>query len=195
MRRSLALFLFVALALWAVAGVALAAFDQEYLIGKGQFGQRHWFVAAAQDGERRGICFEVGVFHGSPRGGVTGNGECSAPAVKRGIVLTADEPASDHRKTAITVVGLALNRAVREVEITSFDGRTVRLTPRALAHARAEGSTVGDFRYLSYAVRGPWCVERLVTLNAEGKPLWETEWEEITGYRKRGDPRDACPGF
>jgi hypothetical protein len=165
------------------------------LIGHGHFGQRHWFVAAAQDGNRKGICFETGAYVRTPRNGVEGGGQCSAPAVKRGILQTVPMPGARADTTAMTVVGGAFNMAVKSVDVTLFDGTTERLSPREVSASRAGGSTVANFRYLAFAIRGPWCVERLVTLGSAGQPLFETDWEQIGGYAKPHDPRSACRGF
>lgn len=143
------------------------------LIGHGHFGQRHWFVTATQD--RKGICFESGAYVGTPRNGVDGGGQCSAPAVKRGILHIVTMPGHRADTTAMTVVGGAFNSAVESVEVTSFDGTTERLVPRRVSGARVAGSTVANFRYLAFAVRVPWCVERLVTLGSAGQPLFETD--------------------
>ncbi len=165
------------------------------LIGHGHIGQRHWFVAAAQDGNRKGICFETGAYVRTPRNGVDGGGQCSAPAVKRGILQTVPMPGARADTTAMTVVGGAFNTAVKSVEVTLFDGTTELLSPRKVSASRAGGSTVANFRYLAFAVRGPWCVERLVTLGSAGRRLFETDWEQIGGYAKPRDPRSACRGF
>jgi hypothetical protein len=85
--------------------------------------------------------------------------------------------------------------AVKSIEVTLFDGTTERLVPRKVSASRAGGSTVANFRYLAFAIHGPWCVERLVTLGSAGQPLFETDWESIGGYAKPHDPRSACRGF
>jgi hypothetical protein len=176
-----------------VAGAVVAGENPTVLIGHGHFGQRHWFVAATQD--RKGICFETGAYVRTPRNGVDGGGQCSAPPVKRGILDTLPVPGHRADTTAMTVVGGAFNRAVKSVEVTSFDGTTERLVPRRISGPRVAGSTVANFRYLAFAVRGPWCVERLVTLGSAGQSLFETDWESLGGYAKPHDPRSACRGF
>jgi hypothetical protein len=179
----------------SVAGAVVVGSNPTVLIGHGHFGQRHWFVAATQDENRKGICFEVGAFVRTPRNGVEGGGQCSAPALKRGILRTVFEPGAHPNTVAMTVVGGAFNVAVKTVEVVSFDGTIERLVPKRISSSRAAGSTVAHFRYLAFAVRGPWCVERLMTLGAGGQRLWETDWEMIGGFAKRHDARSACPGF
>lgn len=195
MKKATAIFIAFFLASCSVAGAVVVGENPTVLIGHGHFGQRHWFVAATQDEDRKGICFEAGAFVRTPRNGVEGGGQCSAPAVKRGILRTVSVPGAHAGTVAMTVVGAAFNVAVKSVEATSFDGATERLLPRRVPASRAAGSTVANFRYLAFAVRGPWCVERLVTLGSGGRPLWETDWESIGGYAKTDDPRSACRGF
>ncbi|HVV49149.1 MAG TPA: hypothetical protein VHO06_05790 [Polyangia bacterium] len=187
---------FLSLSLLALCPVAMASMigdNPTVLIGRGHFGQRYWFVAAAQDENRRGICFETGAFERSP--GVDGEGQCSAPAVKRGILEARFVPDAAADTDVMTAIGGAFNVAVKAVEVTLFDGKTERLTPKRVTSSKARRSTVGHFRYLAFAVRGPWCAERLVTIGADGRPLWETGWEEFGGYARPHDPRSACRGF
>jgi len=195
MKKTVAILLAFFLASCPVAGAVVAGENPTILIGHGHFGQRHWFVAATQDENRKGICFESGAYFRTPRNGVEGGGQCSAPAVKRGILSTVVVPGQRADTTAMTVVGGAFNKAVKSVEVTSFDGTTQRLVPRRASGPRVAGSTVANFRYLAFAVRGPWCVERLVTLDSAGHTLFETDWGAIGGYAKPHDPRSACRGF
>lgn len=193
MKKSVAILVMFFLASCPVAGAVVAGENPTILIGHGHFVQRHWFVAATQD--RKGICFESGAYVRTPRNGVDGGGQCSAPAVKRGILRALSVSGQRADTTAMTVVGGAFNKAVTSVGVTSFDGTTKRLVPRRVSGPRVAGSTVANFRYLAFAVRGPWCVERLVTLGSAGQPLFETDWESIGGYAKPRDPRSACRGF
>jgi hypothetical protein len=195
MKRATAILIAFFLASCSVAWAGSPGANPTVLIGHGHFGQRHWFVLAAQDGNRKGICFETGAYVRTPRNGVDGGGQCSAPAVRRGILQTVTMPGASADTTAMTVVGGAFNMAVRSIEVTLFDGTTERLAPRKVSASRAGGSTVANFRYLAFAVRGPWCVERLVTLGSAGQSLFETDWEQIGGYAKPHDPRSACRGF
>lgn len=187
----------LALFLAGICSAAAAGFVGEnptLLIGHGRYGRHHWFVAATQDENRKGICLETGAFLRSPRNGVDGGGQCSAPAVKRGILQAVFVPGARPRSVSMTAVGGAFNVAVKLVEVTSFHGTTEKLTPKAVSARRASGSTVAHFRYLAFAVRGPWCAARIVTLDRNGHPLWETDWEEIDGFAGRNDVR-SCPGF
>lgn len=195
MKKAAAILIAFLLVSCPVAGAVMVGENPTVLIGHGHLGQRHWFVAATQDENRKGICFETGAFLRTPRNGVEGGGQCSAPAVKRGILQTVSMPGARAHTVAMTVIGGAFNVAVKSVEVTLFDGKTERLVPRRVPRSRAGGSTVANFRYLAFAIRGPWCVERLVTLDSAGRPLFETDWESIEGYAKPDDPRSICRGF
>jgi hypothetical protein len=149
------------------------------VIGKGHIGSRHWFVVAAPDGKKKGICFEVGVYLRTPRSGVNGGGQCSAPAPRRGILLTTDQRSLRTGLPAITVVGGAFNLAVRQVEAVSFNGSVEFLRLKLPGPTQTGGSQVGKYRFLALATPGPWCVKRLVTYDAQGTQLWTAEFDEF----------------
>jgi hypothetical protein len=195
MKKATASFVLSFLAICSVAGAATVGRNPTVRIGHGHFGQHHWFVEATQDENRKGICFGSGAFVRSPRNGVNGGVQCSAPAAKRGILQTYFEPGHRPDTIAMTVIGGAYNEAVKSVEVTLFDGTTERLVPKGVSRSRAAGSTVANFRYLAFAVRGPWCAERVVTVGRDHQPLWETDWQEFGAFAKRRDARSACPGF
>jgi hypothetical protein len=93
MRRALALVALTVAVLCLIGGTATAGGATGAYLGKGHFGQRHWFVAAVPRGEhRKGIVFEVGIFDRTPRNGVDGGDYYSAPAVKRGILSVEARP-------------------------------------------------------------------------------------------------------
>jgi hypothetical protein len=142
----------------------------------------------------RGIAFEVRVFDRTPRNRVEGGAYHSAPAVKRGILSVEARPRRGPDFPEITVVGMAMNKAVKAVEVTYFDGSTRRLVPGAVRPSQVGGSTVANFDYIAFAMRGPWCAQRLVTLDRRGDPLWETE---LSGSEvdEESVSRAACPGF
>src|SRR4051794_37127648 len=102
------------------------------LISKGHVGQRHWYVIAGPDEHRRGICFEVGIYGRRPSEGEGASGQCSAPAVKRGIVLTMEGAEGRDGLPTMTAVGAAFNMAVERVEVTSFDGSAESLKLRRI---------------------------------------------------------------
>lgn len=100
-----------------------AEFNEPGDVLEGQHREPPWFVVASPDGiGRKGICFQVGVYNRTPRSGVNESGQCSAPAVRRGIVLTTQQRNPRTGQPAITVVGGAFNKAVERVEAVSYDG-------------------------------------------------------------------------
>jgi hypothetical protein len=167
--------------------------DGQVLVAKGHVGSHHWFVVAEPDGRRRGICFQIGLFNGRPRRGVDVVGQCSAPAVRRGIVLVEVGPDRSPGQPVLTVVGAAFDPEVAKVEVTALDGSVEMLDPHRLGRERTGGSQVGAFRYLAFAVRGPWCVDRLVTLDRDGDSLWEADWQELVDFRSLYDRDRICP--
>jgi hypothetical protein len=160
------------------------------VIGQGHVGKRHWFVVASNDRRRRGICLEVGVYNRTPRAGVDGGGQCSAPAPKRGIVIGAVKPRRG--RPDITVVGGAFNPAVRNLEVVAFDGSS-----EALNLKRPNGGVrkLRHFRYIAFALPGPWCAERLITYSGTGDVLWEASFEELGALPSElpYDPQKVCP--
>lgn len=77
----------------------------------------------------------------------------------------------------LTAVGMIFSPAARRVRATFSDGsrETIRLElPTPLQSQRAG---LGRFRYAAFAVRGAWQAERLVSLNAKGRRLWDSGTE------------------
>jgi hypothetical protein len=74
----------------------------------------------------------------------------------------------------MTAVGILADAAVRNVRVTLRGGSTQSIAVRRLAGRRARASGLGGLRYAAFAVRGWWCAERLVTLDAAGHPLWDS---------------------
>jgi hypothetical protein len=195
MRRALALIAPTVAVLCLIGGTASADGATGAYLAKGHFGQRHWFVAVEPQGEhRKGIAFEVGSFDRVPGNGVDYGAEYSAPAVKRGVVSVEARPGRGPDFPEMTVVGMAMNKAVKAVEVTYFDGSNRRLVPGAIRPSLVDGSPVANFDYIAFAMRGPWCARRLVTLDRRGDPLWETELS-ASEVDDESVSRATCPGF
>jgi hypothetical protein len=120
-------------------------------------------------------------------------GQCSAPSVRRGIFLVEVGPQRSPGQPVLTVVGAAFDPGVAKVEVTALDGSIEMLDPHRLSREQTGGSQVGSFRYLAFAVRGPWCVDRLVTLDRHGDSLWEADWQELVDFRSLYDRDRVCP--
>jgi hypothetical protein len=87
----------------------------------------------------------------------------------------------------MTVIAAALNRTVRTLRLFSDDGSVIRMHPRPIGVPHADAH-IKNFRYLAKAVRGSICAERLETIGAEGKVLWnvpESEMERMGLLCKR----------
>jgi hypothetical protein len=170
---------------------SLGRTDSVTLVKKGHLGSQHWFVSSAGESGRPSVCLLVGIYRGRPKNGVDSGGQCSAPSVKRGIVIGSSRPARG--RPLITVVGGAFNRAVSKVESVAFDG-TVEAIP--LLSRKASGSSaIGRYRYIALAVPGPWCAQRLTTYAGDGSVLWEAEFRQLAAPPSKltYDPQKVCP--
>lgn len=151
------------------------------LLGKGMVSGSRWTVEAVPEGS--GICLEVGVFTGHSPLGETGRGQCSYPAVRRGILLVEPNRQMKTKKPpAMTAVGAAFNPAVKKVMVRLFNGRSDGLH---LSRVRTKKSgSVGRFKYAAFAVSGPWCAKTLTTYGSGGHVLWSVNWKVFdAGWR------------
>jgi hypothetical protein len=172
-----------ATALALATGVATGAEPEGATIASGRLRGIEWAVEAAPDEGRKGICFGVG--YGKRLTPYSFDVQCSGPAEKRGI-FTALESSNRHGGFgAITVVGMALNVAVARVEVTSLSGRVEVLRPKK---ARGPGSDLGhvaEYRYIAFAVRGPWCAKKVATYDRTGAVLFEDDRPELPSRHAR----------
>ncbi len=88
-----------------------------------------------------------------------------------------------------SAVGMVFPPAARRVRITYGDGssETVRLL-RLPKSSRGRASGLGGLRYAAFATHGTWCAERLVSLGAGGKVLWDSGVDEYP-CGTRGEPQ------
>ena len=68
--------------------------------------------------------------------------------------------------------------AVERVRVTYGSGATATLSLNQLSRGQARDANLHRFRYTAFAVRGLWCAERLVSLDAAGRPLWDSGTDE-----------------
>jgi len=170
-----------------LAGVASGTSSGE-LIDKGKVGQRHWYVGASAEAGRRSVCLEVSVYMHKTTGGAT-SGQCSAPAARRGIVIGIARPRRG--RPAMTAIGGAFAPAVNRVEEVRLDGTRHQIRLRsAKSH-----STLSRYRYIGFAVRGPWCVDHLLTYNRDGHLLWDASFGELASIPSElfYEPERVCP--
>jgi hypothetical protein len=64
--------------------------------------------------------------------------------------------------------------AARSARITLADGKAELIHLRSFDPAKTPGSGLGHFSYAAFTVPGAWCAERLVSLSAGGKTLWDS---------------------
>ncbi len=145
------------------------------VIGAGKVHGVYWAVEAFPDGDRKGICFAVG--YGNRHWLSSERVECAAPAEKRGMFVGLESNHRHAKEPAITVVGMALNRAVARVEVKTCSG-TETLRPKKPHGTGSELGHIADYRYLAYTVRGPWCAETITTYDEAGEVLFEESFAD-----------------
>jgi hypothetical protein len=110
-----------------------------------------------------------------------------ACAGRRGRLRATDPPlmrsgglAKSGLRAGITAVGMVASPAVQRVRVQLGGGewRTVRLD--RLSRTQASSAKLGRLSYAAFAVRGTWCSERIVTLDAAGDPLWDSGTDEYS---------------
>jgi hypothetical protein len=172
--RTSFIFVVVALLVMAIGGSAAGSTNvgSVVVIRQGRIGENHWTVEAAPEG--KGICLEVGVTTNG--GSESGRGQCSFPSSRRGILLVSANPLRHHVPPAMMVVGGAFNSAVRKVVVRYFDGSTKRVHLFPIDREETTGP-VARFKYVAFAVRGPWCARSVTTYGRNGNKLWRGGWE------------------
>ena len=96
--------------------------------------------------------------------------------------LSPDEPPliasgvqkSNAQSVEGTAVGMIFSPEVRKVRVEFATGATQTLALSQLSPGQARDAKLHRFRYTAFAVPGLWCAERLVSLDASGKPLWDS---------------------
>jgi hypothetical protein len=90
------------------------------------------------------------------------------PLIVSGAVTAAGS------RPKLTAVGMIFPAAIRRVRIVHSDGTTATIPLDRLSSDQARGSSLGQFRYAAFSVRGPWCAERLIGQGASGRTLWDS---------------------
>jgi hypothetical protein len=198
MRRRLALAVLGLMALMnAPAGASLlgtVGSDPSWIgLAKGQVGDYEWSVkikrpegpaGAGPEGALRpcllvGTKWEVGSY--SFR-----RSKYRACAQRQGHLTATDPPLigsgiqpKNASGSGLTAVGMVLAPAVRRARVTLSSGSQVTVPLHHLTPDQARSAKLGRrLRYAAFAVRGEWCVERIVTLNSAGTPLWDSGLNE-----------------
>jgi hypothetical protein len=74
----------------------------------------------------------------------------------------------------MTAVGMIFAPAVRQVQITLSSGREEVVHLHKFSHRQAHSARLSRFEYAAFATRGLWCAERMISLGATGRTLWDS---------------------
>lgn len=192
-RRKLSVALIAIAAMLLAVTTAGGEVNEVVVVGHGRINGYHWSAEVEPDGTS--VCFEVGVFKPMAPEYGSGGGQCSSPARRRGILRVV---ANLHKRGApkVVAVGAVLNRAVAAVRVVDFRGHIKHLRLRRLSRTEAPSAELRKFKYIAFAVAGPWCARTLTTYDKHRHKLWETEWKDFDGSWRRipgSNPAKLCP--
>jgi hypothetical protein len=74
----------------------------------------------------------------------------------------------------MTAVGMIFPSVARRVRVTLAGGQAKTIPLHQLSPGQARKAGLRRFRYAAFAVHGIWCAERLVSLDAQGRALWDS---------------------
>jgi hypothetical protein len=89
------------------------------------------------------------------------------------LIATGVQPSSGN-SADMTAVGMIFAPAVRQVRITLSDGREETVNLHKFSQRQARAARLSRFEYAAFATRGLWCAERMVSVGATGKTLWDS---------------------
>lgn len=195
MRKKSILILAVVCAVCSLAaGVSAAlAVEDVDVVGHGTVRTFHWYAEVG--GEANSICFEVSVEKPHNYTEDEGVGQCSSPARRRGILLVVANSQKGAERPKVVAIGGAFNPAVQRIRLVKFNGAVSYVRPHYL-RSKMVSATVRRFKYLAWAVAGPWCAKTVTTLDRHGHPLWSVGWKIFdVGWRwlPNSDPSTLCP--
>jgi hypothetical protein len=87
------------------------------------------------------------------------------------LIATGGQPSSGAR-VRMSAVGMIFAPAVDRLRVTLADGRTETVRLRSVLDPVA--SALPRLRYAAFAIHDEWCAERLVSLDAGGRTLWDS---------------------
>jgi hypothetical protein len=192
-RRKLSVALITAAVMLLAATTAGGEVNEVVVVGHGRVSGYGWSVETSPEGNS--ICFEVGVFRPKAPEYGSGGGQCSSPARRRGILFVVSN-SPRHGPLKAVAVGAAFNQAVAAVRIVNFKGHINHLRLHRLSRAEVQSAELRKFKYIAFAVPGPWCARTLTTYDKHGHRLWETEWKDFDGSWRRipdSNPAKLCP--
>jgi hypothetical protein len=109
---------------------------------------------------------------------------CADPTGRLGatespLIATSVQPTSA-TDAEMTAVGMLFAPAARGVTVT-FPGGASRTIPLdQISPTQAQAARLGRFHYAAFAVHGLWCPERMATIDARGRTLWDSGPEPYT---------------
>jgi hypothetical protein len=98
------------------------------------------------------------------------------------LIATGIRPANSTR-TQLSSVGMLFAPAVSRLRVTLAGDHSKTFALRSLSSRQARASGLRRLRYAAFIARGTWCADRLVSLSASGRVLWDSG---ANGY--------DCPG-
>jgi hypothetical protein len=108
------------------------------------------------------------------------------------LIASGMQPSSGAARQ-FSAVGMIFALAARRVRLTLSGGRTKTIRLRDLDPAQRRAAGLGRLRYAAFAIRGEWCAERLVSLGAGGKILWDSAVDDYA-CGSEGEPHFAARG-
>lgn len=174
------------------AGVGAAASHSAVRIGGDEIDGGVWRVSISRIGGRFGDgpkgrlrpCLSV--FGARPLAGDSetefiGSGStlCAASpsltAEDEPLIVEGGEITPQHAiESKLTVVAIAMAPRVARVTLTNFDGTETTYDTQALTGRQAKKARLARLRHVEFAIAGPYCVDHIVSYDAQGRPLWES---------------------
>jgi hypothetical protein len=94
-------------------------------------------------------------------------------ATEAPLIVTGAQ-ASAGLRVRLTAVGMLASPAARSVQVTYEDGRQATIHLRKPSPGQEQKAGLVRFRYAAFAIPGLWAVQRVVTLSASGRALWDS---------------------
>jgi hypothetical protein len=161
----------------------------------GRVGEYIWEVKTKRKAGARQPCLMVGTtwelspfnYRRSRYRACTGE-DGQLTAVDPPLIATGVQPSSGDA-VDMTAVGMLFAPAARKVRITLSDGREETIQLHRLTQRQARSARLSRFEYAAFARRGLWCAERMVSLGATGRVLWDSGTDTFScGAAESGIP-------